>query len=53
MNYILKKIAQKREQSKNRLLVYTTLAYNLSGSWNKNSLPYQVWQDETRNLKLK
>jgi hypothetical protein len=50
---LVKKLAQKSEQSKNNLLAYTTLAYNLTGNWNKTSLPYHVWQEETRNLKLR
>lgn len=53
MNYILKKFARKSEQNKNKLLTYTTLTCNLTGIWGKNIIPYHVWQEETRNLKLK
>jgi hypothetical protein len=53
MNYLLKKLAQRSEQSKNKLVAYTALNYNLTGNWNKTSIPYHVWQEENKNLKLK
>ena len=53
MNYLYKKLAQLREQSNNKLVVYTTSSNSLTGGLDKIPLPYHVWQEETKILKLR
>ncbi len=53
MNQIFKKIVKKIEKNNTKILVYTSLTNNLSDSWNEVLPPYQVWQEESRNLKLR